>query len=99
MSCGHLLTGSFLEHREFTCLELPFHWNPELVGSFGGGRRGRRLTCSIVTLFSTNTTKIGLELNADLDGETPATTLYTHCCDFLYSAASYKLQDRPQAFK
>jgi len=40
MSCGHLLTGSFLEHREFTCLELPFHWNPELVGSFGGGGGG-----------------------------------------------------------
>jgi len=57
------------------------------------------MTCFIATLFTTNTTKIGLELNADLDGETLATVILTHRSGFLHSTAFYKLQDRPQAFK
>jgi cellulose synthase/poly-beta-1,6-N-acetylglucosamine synthase-like glycosyltransferase len=87
---------------------MSFHWNPELLGDFfaiqerwlkGSNQSFRRMTCSIAALFTTNTTKIGLELKADLDGETLATVIYTHRCGFLHSTASYKLQDRPQAFK
>jgi hypothetical protein len=34
MPCGHLIAGLFLGHRESTCLEIQFHWNPELLGDF-----------------------------------------------------------------
>jgi hypothetical protein len=105
--CGHFLTGFSSEHRESTCLEMPLQYNPKLLvfflnsGAIAGriNQSFRRMTSLSATLFTTNTTKIGLHLNTGLDSEAPTTILYTNCCYFLYSTVFYELQDRQQAFK